>query len=160
MRLNAEDIAQILSETEIKVLRDQYNIKALAAVFMSTDAYLPSVKPWLDAIGQVFYADLFQGGPPPALAAANRERCLVALLAARNEPSNLAIHIYTAIANECSAAEIGQILALVGAYTGVSNYILGAKVAQRCLHVLKKVAGTGQASPVDVIKALLDEFEA
>src|SRR5574342_883561 len=95
------NIADILSPAKLEALRDHYR-PAEATAYMSSilpAVYEPS-RAHNDAITAAFYGrEITDDRPYPnrkALSVADRERCLIALLASRGVPGTLPVHIYLA----------------------------------------------------------------
>ena len=152
--MNPASIADILESSTIEKLRTAYGngdvmTKALSAAL---PALYPATQPYIDAIGDALYP--LQGAKPVPLAAAERERCLVTLLASRGAKRNLAIHVYMALMERIPATEICHILLLVGAYAGVESLANGLATAKTTFETLATVAGGASYGPVDVLKAL------
>src|SRR5262245_5589759 len=75
---------------------------------------------------------LYTNNPDDALAgyrgrlsSADRQRCLMALLATRKEAFPLAIHMYIGLMEWVSPDEIKNILFLTGVYMGVPTFVAG-----------------------------------
>ena len=150
----AASIADILKPDAVEKLQTAYAngddmTKALSAAL---PALYPASRPYIDAIGDAFYP--LQGATPAPLTDANRERCLVTLLASRGAKRNLAIHIYMALMARIPATEICHILLLVGAYAGVESLAGGLTIAKTTFETLAAVAGGATYGPGDVLKAL------
>ena len=113
-------ISDILTYNDLTRLRQQYDAQLMGAMMgaVLTTTY-PASTPYVDTIGALFYGGPTANMTGAALSAANRERCLIALLATRGAGLNLALHIYLALAAHVSPEEIAQILLLVGTYSGV-----------------------------------------
>lgn len=149
----ATSIADILKDDAVERLRTAYGngdvmTKALSAAL---PALYPASQQYIDAIGDAFYP--LQGAKTP-LEAADRERCLVTLLASRGAKRNLAIHVYMALMARIPATEICHILLLVGAYAGVETLANALTIAKTTFETLATVAGGASYGPVDVLKAL------
>ena len=97
-------------------------------------------------------------GPPKPLSAKNRERTLVALLAARGERSSLAIHIYWALALKVSPHDIVHTLLLTGAYAGVPAFAGALGVAKATFKLLEALPSTPPLKPKLVVPAILAAF--
>lgn len=150
----AASIADILTPNALAMLRTAYGngddmTRVLAAAL---PALYPPAREYVDAIGDAFYP--LQGAIPGPLTAANRERCLVTLLAARGAKRNLAIHVYMALMAGIPAAEICHILLLVGAYAGVESLAGALATAKTTFETLATVAAGATCGPSDVLKAL------
>jgi alkylhydroperoxidase/carboxymuconolactone decarboxylase family protein YurZ len=152
-------INDILTGAQLSSLRDQFDPEEMNTVLGAPlPAVYPACLPYLETIG-----DLFYGGPTGDMTntpftAKNRERCLVAILAARGASLNLALHIYIALASHVSPNEIAHIVLLVGAYTGIDNFAGAVATEAKTLIVLGKVVDAGNARAADVFKALVLAF--
>lgn len=152
-------IDDILTPTQLSTLRDEYDPAEMNAVLGAPlPALYPACLPYLETIG-----DLFFGGPTgdmtnSPLSAKNRERCLVAILAARGASLNLALHTYMALAENVEPNEIAHTVMLVGAYTGIDNFAGALAAAAKTFVVLGRVADSGSARAKDVFNALVPAF--
>ncbi len=72
--------------------------------------------------------------------------------------TNLAIHIYGALAVGVRPGELGNILFLAGVYTGIDNFAGSLKVLGVTLGALKTLAGTGNVRPKEVVPVLAGKF--
>jgi ubiquinone/menaquinone biosynthesis C-methylase UbiE/uncharacterized protein YbaR (Trm112 family)/alkylhydroperoxidase/carboxymuconolactone decarboxylase family protein YurZ len=147
-------IALILSDDALVALRKAYvadeMTKAIGAVL---PAQYPATREYTDAIMHALYP--LQGDTP--LAADDRERCLITLLASHGAKRNLAIHVYMGLMAELAPREICHILLLVGAYAGVDTLPNGLAIAQKTFQILADlVAKRAPCGAVDVLKALAD----
>ncbi|TMA75478.1 MAG: methyltransferase domain-containing protein [Deltaproteobacteria bacterium] len=152
-------IRDILTDDQLTILREQFDpqqMNALLGASLSAD-YPPSV-PHLATIGDLFYGGRDGNMASTTLSAANRERCLVAILAARGSGLNLALHIYLALTASVSPEEIAHILLLVGTYSGIENFAGAIQNEAKTLHVLGRVVDAGSATPKDVFQALVRAF--
>jgi alkylhydroperoxidase/carboxymuconolactone decarboxylase family protein YurZ len=171
--------SQLLPYDSIKKLHDVFDRDDLNATLAKTltDMYQLTTD-YLKAIGEAFY---HMGTTPPqgdVITPANRERCLITLLAARGAGFTLAVHIYIALMegfidhtgltqaqidalDELSPEEIANIIFLSGIYTGSDNMMRGLVTMEATLGVLKGVAdGTGSKAEADVLKALQKAYLA
>lgn len=157
----AMDVREILTEYELEELRKQYDALEMGETIGTVlPEIYPPIAAYMSAVGQTLYPEFQKGGGKDSpLSAANRERCLVTLLAARRgEGVNLAVHIYLALVNGVCPAEIARILVLAGIYSGISAFPPGVTVEARTLATLKAVVGKGDARPAQVYDALKKAF--
>lgn len=155
-------VNDILTPVQLTLFRGAYDpdqMKQLLGAFFP-QAYPPSLA-YVTAIGDAFFGLLpaDNAAPPRAqLSAADRERCLVAILASRGGDLGFAIHIYMALMNGVSPGEVAHILFLNGIYTGVDNFAEGLKVEIAVLEHMKALLPGGQTSPQAVVGALQGTF--
>jgi alkylhydroperoxidase/carboxymuconolactone decarboxylase family protein YurZ len=154
----AKDLTTILTATELQTITSSYNAVTMGALLAKglTDHY-PAISPYLGAIGQELYPE-FKPQPAGPLSAANRERCLVALLASRSRRLELAIHIYLALVNGVSTAELAHICVASGIYTGVDTVGSAFDVMQATLEKLQALAQANAADPLHVLIGLASVF--
>jgi alkylhydroperoxidase/carboxymuconolactone decarboxylase family protein YurZ len=69
----------------------------------------------------------------------DRERCTIAILAAKGEEENLAIHVYIALMIGISPEEIADVIFLAGIYAGVPAVTDGLDVEIRALEALEEL---------------------
>jgi len=145
-----------LSSAEIDVVAGSYDPVAMGQLLSATliGLYSPT-EHLLRGIGDALYPEFDANGSDTPLTAANRERCLVALLASRTRTLELAIHIYMAIANRVAPDELRQILLVVAAYTGIDTAANGFRMLETALQVLKACAQKDSAEPQTVLAALV-----
>ena len=89
------------------------------------------------------------------LSAANRERCLLTLLAARGGGFPLATHVYLGLMegfkedvapqDDVSPEEIANIIFLAGVYSGADNLVVGLVTLVRTLKLLRRIANDPDA---------------
>jgi len=153
------DVTNILARSDLDTITAQYNPTTLGVLFGSPAVQYAGIAPLLQGIGDTVYPELKSPpGTAGPLAAANRERCLVALLASRTRHLELALHLYMALANGVAAAELAQIVALTGAYCGVDTATMSLTVMQGTLAALKDLAVKQTADPKSVLLALSAAF--
>jgi alkylhydroperoxidase/carboxymuconolactone decarboxylase family protein YurZ len=107
---------------------------------------------FVDAIEDAFYA----GG---ALTAPDRERCIVALLAAREARHFLAIHVYVALMEGVAPEEIADVVFLSAVYTGVPALTRGIAVVERTLGLLETIAAGGDAGAMHPVTGVLPALQ-
>ena len=134
-----------------RALHDNVLKKTLPASYQLSAKYV-------DAIIDLFYDDAelpadSSTKPRTRLSAADRERCVIALLASHAERFNLALHIYLGLMAGVSAEEIANILLLVGAYGGVDKFSDALDVEKTTLGVL---ADATNPDPLALLKSLKD----
>jgi alkylhydroperoxidase/carboxymuconolactone decarboxylase family protein YurZ len=152
-------INDILTAAQLITLRDEYDPAEMNAVLGAPlPAVYPACRPYLDTIGDLFYGGTTADMTGSPLSAKNRERCLVATLAARGASLNLAVHMYMALVENVAPNEIAHIVMLVGAYTGIDNFAGALQAAAKTFTVLGKVADSPHARAADVFKALVLAF--
>jgi alkylhydroperoxidase/carboxymuconolactone decarboxylase family protein YurZ len=138
------DINKILSAKQLVALRAGFTDPAAQKKFKTKmGGLLPSLyagsTPLLAAVGQLFHDGLpADDAPPPRdlLSVRDRERCIIALLAGREMNSNIALHMYIALMEEVSPAEIAHILLLAGIYSGIPSFADGIQMEERLLRFL------------------------
>jgi len=160
---STDDVSTMLPDAELKDFRDNYD-ENLMDQFLGQffpQAYPPSAE-YVAAIGKVFYsAGLPSDDPSPTrvrLSAADRERCLVAILASRGAGLNLAIHMYMALMNSVSPGEVGNILFLSGIYTGVDHFADTLKLQMALLQLLHGLWQQRKLTVPEVVGALNQKF--
>ena len=146
--------AQGLGAEEIGRLRVAYRPELLVAA--TRGALSGTYPPGAPFVGSV--VDLLYGDEP--VKPKDRERSLIALLGARQESMNLAIHIYWGLMEGLSPEEIGHTLLLVGAYTGIPGYSTSMVVYAKTFALLKVLAGKGgdAVHPIAVAQELMKAF--
>jgi alkylhydroperoxidase/carboxymuconolactone decarboxylase family protein YurZ len=150
-----EDLTKILSTSDINVIKRQYDpIKMGTVLSYTLTTQYPAITPYMTTMGGALYPEMQAGGKDSPLPPANRERCLVALLAGRARHLQLAVHIYTAIANGVDPSELVHILLATGVYTGFDTVPTSFGVMQTTLDVLKGLVATNTADPKTVVGAL------
>jgi SAM-dependent methyltransferase/alkylhydroperoxidase/carboxymuconolactone decarboxylase family protein YurZ len=149
----AGGLASILQPAQLQTLKAAYNdVTMTNALSTPLPALYPLAQEYIDALRHAFYGS---PGPAPLLTADNRERCLIGILASRGANRNLAIHIYMALMVGVRADEIGHILLLTGAYSGVDNLAHGLTIAKMTLEILAQLAsGSQQPTPSVVLTDL------
>jgi len=151
------DLTKILSASELKTIVDQYNPVVMGQLLSAKLlAQYPTIRLELTGIGDTIYPEL-NAKPDTPLSAANRERCLVALLACRSRRIELAIHVYMALANGVTPAELAHIVVTAGIYTGVDTVSSAFDVLQGTFTTLQELA---QNKTVDPSKAILELAKA
>lgn len=107
---------------------------------------------YVQAITDAFYdrRQLPPDSPPPdappsprsRLSAADRERCLIALLASQRTDFTLAVHVYLALMEGVSPEEIANVLLLAGIYSGADSFNSGLKVLEKAMEALEALAAS------------------
>ncbi|NOZ00885.1 MAG: hypothetical protein GXP54_03225 [Deltaproteobacteria bacterium] len=148
----AVDMSFLLKDTEIESLRKGYNAEVMKAASKGGIAQVyPPGAPFPEGVVDWLY----EGTP---IAPRDRERCLIALLAQRQDGVMLAIHIYWGLMEGLGLDEIGRTLLLSGAYTGIPNYTAGLFTLKKTCAALKGVVAAGDAQSPTVLGGLLKEF--
>ena len=142
---NPQLVENPLSDAALQTLQAAYKVdemKQLLETFLPK-LYLPS-KNYSDAINARFYGNLQDDSVPTkyrdALSVQDVERCVIALLASRGEQPLLAVHIYIALMEGITPAEIGNIILLAGIYSGVGNFTQGILTEIKTLELLNQLA--------------------
>jgi alkylhydroperoxidase/carboxymuconolactone decarboxylase family protein YurZ len=116
---------------------------------------------YADAIAELLYqgnpSELFSG-PRKKLSPADRQRCLVAVLASRRERFPLAIHTYIALMEAVDPEEIQNILFLVGVYQGVPSMVSGIDIELDVLEQLRVMVEKGERDPGAIIPDLKAKY--
>jgi len=150
-------ITDILDEGQLVQLRAAYeaNLKEMALALSLIELSYPPVEGWLESIGSTVFTELSATPAPDLpLSPVDRERCLIALIAGRRETLNLAVHIYMGLMTGLSPAEVANVLALSGVYTGLSAYVRGIRVADTTLKILAGLTLSPVHGPKVVLAAL------
>jgi alkylhydroperoxidase/carboxymuconolactone decarboxylase family protein YurZ len=147
-------IDDALQQPQLDTLRKAYQDKDAVQILSSgIPALDPRTATYIDAIRRTFYEGT------AAMQAKDRERCLIAVLAARDAGLNLAIHVYLGLMAHLSPGEIADIIFLGGIYTGVDRISDGLAAEMKTLTVLAQVATRpGSCMVADVMRALHDAF--
>jgi len=154
----AKELKTILTGGELQIVKAQYDAIAMGKLLSLTlTTQYPPISPYLAAIGKELYPE-FKGKPPGPLPAANRERCLVALLASRSRRLELAIHLYLALVNGVDPEELAHILLTPCIYTGVDTIGAAFGVMQGTLEKLNALAKLNTADPTTVLQELAKIF--
>jgi hypothetical protein len=155
-----KEITQYLSDTRLQQLRAAYRRTDLGALGSPPKVVYPPSIPYVDVIGATFYTSLPDDpGPQPrdTLTVQDRERCLLALLCARREDIELAIHIYLSLMEGIGIRQIANVMLLAGTYTGIDNFNRGLLVEAVTLQALDSM--TGDLGLPAVVQALAQTFE-
>lgn len=154
----AQDLTTILTGTDLTAVISNYDAPIMGQLLAGgLIVHYPAISPYLGAIGQELYPE-FKAQPAGPLSAADRERCLVALLASRSRRLELAIHIYMALVKGVSAAELAHICLAAGIYTGIDTVGSAFEVMQTTLEKLRAIAQTGVPTPQNVLIGLASVF--
>ena len=149
-------IPSLLSDVQLDALREAYQRDQMTDILSHgmPSSYEPT-SAYIDAIRAEFY-DRTQKMDPK-----DRERCLIAVLVARDAGLNLALHIYNGLMVGLTPDEIADIIFLGGVYTGVDRISEGFFAATRVLTLLALLAGNQSSSNctvANVVGALIQEF--
>ena len=142
-------VTRILSKHALDTLRASYDEKAMTQVLCKP---LPKIDPdprfrsYVRAVRHAFY---FPAARPTAsdLQAIDRERILIALLAARGLRYELALHVYAGLMHGASPAHVANVVFLTGIYAGVPCVANGLAVLETLLLALKD--RVTRAQPLD-----------
>lgn len=86
---------------------------------------------------------LYLDGP---LTHRDRERCLIALLACRQEPFPLGLHLYWGLMEGLNPDEVKHTLLLAGAYHGICVHATGLLVMRKTSTMLRGLAAEGDSA--------------
>lgn len=142
-----------LDQDRLADLRRAYDAKAMRAVML--DAFVERHRPltqWCLAIDSTFYAE------STPMSAANRERCLIAMLACTGASVPLGIHMYWGLMEGLSSEEIYTIVSLAGCYGGVPRLVTSFAVIDVVSDVLRTLEGP--LDPGRVLTALVPALAA
>jgi carboxymuconolactone decarboxylase family protein len=153
------ELSTILNQPELDSIAGQYNPVVVGKLLSLRLANQHKVtRPYLRGIGNSLYPEFESSRRTNPLSAANRERCLVALLASRSRRLELAIHIYMALANGVVPGELAQIILAAGVYTGVDTVGSGFDTLQMTLLTLKNLVTSKTLDPEKVVSTLAGVF--
>jgi len=168
-RRKAMGFNEMLTRKQIETLHDAYKTSGMTEQLKATfrDMYA-ATSGYIDAIGKVFFElpEDVREQPPDVVSAANRERCLLALLAARGGGFTLATHIYLALMegirrpgqpDDISPEEIANIIFLAGVYTGADNLMLSLATLMKTLPILADIADTQPKKDQSAVFQVLKE---
>jgi alkylhydroperoxidase/carboxymuconolactone decarboxylase family protein YurZ len=116
----------------------------------------PGAGPYVEGIARALYPTGTNVAP---LAPVDRERCVLALLAARGGRFTLAMHVYVGLMEGLAAEEVAHILLLAGVYAGIGAFADGLQVLVRALAALETLVAKG--GPLDaaaIVPALRTAF--
>lgn len=151
----SDDVRVSLDERKLADLRAAYDRNAMRAVM--SDAFIrryPPLADWCRGIDSTFYA----GSTP--MAPANRERCLVAMLACLGASVPLGIHIYWGLMEGLSLDEMTAIVSLAGCYGGVPRLVTSFAVMEVVGSTLQALDEQGPMDPERVLDALVPALSA
>lgn len=147
------DLTQLLGDRPLARLRQAYSPEVMrTAMLRAIGEGYPPLHTWNEAIAKTFY------DTAEPLSAANRERCLIALLTQTGPQLSLAIHVYWGLMEGLSAAEVCHIVGLAACYGGVPRLALGLPVVERTLQILSSLPDESVDSQ-SVLLALLAEYK-
>lgn len=152
------DVTTHLSAAKLQTLIDNWDDdKMNSALVTSLATQYPPSKGIIEAISEAFTVDLpaaVRTGPAKPLSDADRERILIALLAARGERLNLAVHIYFALGLGISPHEVVHILLLTGMYAGLPAFASALDVVRDTFVLLETLPSVPPPDPLVVLPAL------
>lgn len=136
------EVNNILSAERLELLKQAYD-RAMMTKVATTTAAAPYAgsQGFIGEIGARLYAEADQ---PDRLTAKDRERVLIALLAAGHRPAFAqAIHYYWALMEGLSVDDIAETLLAVGCYSGVDALTDAVFNLGETLRILDKLAQKG-----------------
>lgn len=148
-----DDIRTLLSDEQLARLRNAYDPAVLlGANLTATQQIYPLIAPWCSGLAATF----FENDSP--LAARDRERCLIALLAHVGPPMSLAVHVYWGLMEGLSLSEAAHTVALTGCYGGLPKAYQGFSVVSRVARLLRQAVAEASMGSDAVLTRLVDEF--
>ncbi len=153
--------AEVLTTDELSSLRAGYDSELMKAIATGT---VNALHPPIAALTGYIRDEIYAGGdtPDPAaptLSRADRERCLITLLATGAQGMPLAVHFYWGLMEGLSPANVMATLTLVAAYTGLDNFTRAARLFEQTASFLKRHLGAGGSTRPDaVLVALVAEL--
>ncbi len=152
-----DQIDASLDDDRLLALRDAYQRETMIGVLSKG---MPSIDArttrYITDIRQAFY----DSGAP--MKPQDRERCLIAVLAARDAGFNLSLHIYIGLMEGLTPQEIADVIFLGGVYTGVDRISDGLGALVKTLTTLKNLSEGDMCTPActvdEVLKALRAAF--
>lgn len=139
-------------EQHLKVLRAAFDrggmIRATGGLL---DQINPAGAPYIDNMVSLLYS-----GDP--VSHDDREKVLIAILAMRGEPLTLGIHLYWAMMEGMSLAQIGMTLLIVSGYAGVPVYTDAILTLKTTCETLRDCVARGAVASEQVKGALIATF--
>ena len=156
------DIDSALDDGRLTLLRDAYAQGGRDVMTGILSAGIPGVDPdtagYIQSIRSKFYAGSAAGGGG-GMTDADRERCLIAVLASREGGFNLALHVYIALMSGLTQHDVADVIFLVGVYAGVDRMSDGFATVMKTLCTLADVASPpGAYGAEQVFDALKTAF--
>lgn len=120
------------------------------------NGFMDSLFTHFDAKGEVVR-------PTTGISGADRERCIITILASGQANAELAIHFYWGICEGLSVEALCQILLVTGSYSGYRSYVNSLGLLQRSLEALgtlfsKDATEHAPVKPRDALQAILKVF--
>ncbi len=146
-------ITEILTEEDLRRLREDYDRKSMVDASERAFDFFPVAAPYVHSVIELFYRG-------EEMTPRDRERSVIALLAASRSSFPLAVHFYWGLMEGLNPREIGSLLTLTGAYTGVDALASGGKLLTRTLTELKRFLASGEkVSSLQVLKHLASTLQ-
>ena len=151
-------VTTILGEAKLDALRRGYAAAPAALASSAEQAFGAMYSPG-SVVFNAFVDHFFTHGddapPVSTLSPRDRERSIIAIMAAMNVSNALAIHMYWGLGEGVTVAEIAEILLLVGGYAGTACYTNGLSLLSKTLVSLGGLLpGEPPYAPVDPLVAL------
>jgi alkylhydroperoxidase/carboxymuconolactone decarboxylase family protein YurZ len=148
--LHRGELSAILTERDLEQLRAGYDGHALIELKVAaTSAPHSALAPWVSAIGSTFFGDT-------ALAARDRELCLITLLSFRAPGISVCTHVYAGLMEGLSVQEICQAVGLAGCYGGLPAYTESIGAVRKTLSILKRCVERSTCDTRSVLDATID----
>jgi alkylhydroperoxidase/carboxymuconolactone decarboxylase family protein YurZ len=144
------DLRNQFDDEMIRELRAAFDPRVMAAVNVGAFVErMPPLAAWARVTSDTFFDNDF------AMAAKDRERCIVALLAYTGPPLSLAVHVYWALMEGVSPEEVCAAVSLAGCYGGLPKAAQGLLVLEATAALLHDVSASQDRGPGAVLSALL-----
>ncbi len=153
MASDTYDLNAILSQDDIDVLQTGYDSASMNAVAAgAVKRYDPGEGGHGVAAWGTWIVDRVYEGPDspdpsgPRMARVDRERCLIAINAAKVKSMPLAVHAYWGLMEGLSPTQIVQTLNLAGIYGGIDAFTDGGRVLKTTFDLLVEQAAASRSA--------------
>lgn len=144
-----QDLRTVLCNEALQKLRQGYDRDAMRAAMLTTTVEpYPPLGAWNEAIAATFY-----GGASP-LAAVDRERCLIMLLAYTGARFSLGVHVYWGLMEGMAVEEVCHVVGLAATYGGVPSLGNSFPVLHAVLQGLAAAASAERCSSLAIVQQL------
>ena len=108
---------------------------------------------YINAMKTGFYA-----GNPAGLDPQDREVAVLAILTVQGAQSNLALHVFIALASGIKASHVLDVILLAGMYSGANLLSQAMRVVTKTFAAIVKAADVGATGPTRVFELIAAEF--
>lgn len=133
------------------VLRDMFSGAFTVGGYGTTHRAAPDL--YIRAVAEGFYSSKTQ-----VLPSRDRECALVALLASQGADTNLALHLFIALAAGVPVDDVIDLLFLAGVYCGANVLTTSLRVATKTFEAIIQAAADGVQGPRAVFRAIAARF--